>query len=200
MGAGASASDAPPSLKVTGKEAKRLQKQAKSAGLNKEIVKQLFTAFGMLPSFADGTALAQEVSMLPHIAPVPLFGRISRLYANEQGRIRPKDLLNMITEWGESGGDGEGPKPLSPEVRLKKVFQAFDGDGDDHISLDEMVAVIDQLTSGAVDEDNLRQALLTGPAAKFMAVSDSGVNGLSFEKFRQIVSAEDLADKTTIRL
>lgn len=199
MGAGASTNpNAPPALKVQKKEASRMQSQLKDIGLSKDDLKQLITAFGLLPSFADGTVRPQDIAMLPQLAAVPLLGRVAMLYADEDGRLPMKELVNLVTEWSDvapagqqpSGGGEGGARPLAKADRFRKVFDAYDADGSGTVGVTELVQLVSQLTGGTADEPSLRRALLAGPAAE----------GLSFEQFSQMVSSEELLTKTTVRI
>jgi hypothetical protein len=49
--------------------------------------------------------------------------QIATLYADTHGRIGLKELLNMVTEWADPNESaGDGPKPLTPDVRLRSTF------------------------------------------------------------------------------
>eukprot|EP01047_Picozoa_sp_COSAG01_P013267 COSAG01_NODE_617_length_14808_cov_8.352437_13_plen_95_part_00 len=94
------------------------------------------------------------------------------------------------------------------------MFAAFDADADGRISVVELLLLMQKLTSGHVDEDTLR-AHLSLPAEAGGGVGGGGGGGggsgggsggggggrgLTFERFRQLVSEEDLFMKTTIRV
>jgi hypothetical protein len=199
MGAGASSSNAPPEgLRGPKKEARRMQNQVKEIGMNKDDLQMLVTAFGLLPSYQDGTVRPQDIALLPQLAAVPLIGRVAMLYANEQGRLPMKELVNLVTEWSdvEHGGraapaaDGDGVRPLGKADRFRKVFDACDADGSGTVTVTELVQLFVQLSGGTVDGAELRRSLMQGPAAA----------GVTFEQFSQLVSSEELLTKTTVRI
>ena len=72
-----------------------MQSQLKDVGISKDDLKLLITAFGLLPSFEDGTVRPQEITMLPQLAAVPLLGRVAMLYADEHGRLPMKDVTRF---------------------------------------------------------------------------------------------------------
>jgi len=200
MGAGASASSSAPPEGLRGprSEARRLQSQVKEIGMSKDDLQMLVTAFGLLPSYQDGTVRPQDIALLPQLAAVPLLGRVAMLYANEHGRLPMKELVNLVTEWSDvaHGGraapvaDGDGARPLGKAERFRKVFDACDADGSGIIMATELVQLFVQLSGGTADEVALRRALMQGPAAA----------GLNFEQFSQLVSSEELLTKTTVRI
>ena len=193
-GAGAGGGGAPKSLKVQRKEARRMREQAKGVGISQDAYKLLLSAFGMLPSFdGSGSVRPEEVALLPQLAAVPLLGRVATLYTDAAGRFGMKELVNLVTEWSdpvEGQASGDGPRPLSKNERIRKVFDAFDGDRDGTITVPDLVQLIMALSCGTVDEPSLRRSLLRGPAAE----------GLSFERFSSMIYPEELLLKTTVRL
>ena len=202
MGAGASSSgNAPPEgLRGPKKEARRMQNQVKEIGMSKDDLQMLVTAFGLLPSYKDGTVRPQDIGFLPQLAAVPLLGRVAMLYADEHGRLPMKELVNLVTEWSDvqqsgraapaADADGDGARPLGKADRFRKVFDAFDADGSGTVTITELVQLLVQLSGGTVDEVTLRRSLMQGPAAA----------GLNFEQFSQMVNAEELLTKTTVRI
>lgn len=177
-----------------------MQSQVKEIGMSKDDLQLLITAFGLLPSYHDGTVRPQDIALLPQLAAVPLLGRVAMLYADEHGRLPMKELVNLVTEWSDvaHGGrapatdpPGDGARPLARADRFRKVFDAYDADGSGTVAVTELVQLVAQLAGGgAADEPALERSLMQGPAA----------GGLSFEQFSQLVSSEELLTKTTVRI
>lgn len=166
--------------------------------MSKDDLQMLVTAFGLLPSYRDGTVRPQDIALLPQLAAVPLLGRVAMLYADEHGRLPMKELVNLVTEWSDvvHGGrvahvaDGHGARPLGKADRFRKIFDACDADGSGIVTATELVQLLVQLSGGTADEVALRHTLMQGPAAA----------GLNFEQFSQLVSSEELLTKTTVRI
>ena len=138
------------------------------------------------------------VTTTNRFAPPKKESRVAMLYANEDGRLPMKELVNLVTEWSdvEHGGraaparEGDGARPLAKADRFRKIFDACDADGSGTVTATELVQLFVQLSGGTADETSLRRSLMQGPAAA----------GLSFEQFSQMVSSEELLTKTTVRI
>ena len=89
------------------------------------------------------------------------------------------------------------PAPLAADVRMKKVFQALDSDGDGLLSVDDVVSLLESLSNGSVDGDVVRQGLAE---RAHVTVNGEGNRGFNFDKFRSLIGTEDLLLKTTVRI
>ena len=101
-----------------------MQSQVKEIGMSKDDLQLLITAFGLLPSYHDGTVRPQDIALLPQLAAVPLLGRVAMLYADEHGRLPMKELVNLVTEWSDVAHGGRAPATDPPGDGARPLARA----------------------------------------------------------------------------
>jgi len=177
-----------------------IQAIQKETGFTASQIERLFSRFSSLDKQGKGFLSREDFLRIPELAINPLGDRIVHAFFQESKKVEEdqvdfKDFVRVLAHFRPIKKDKIDSTLNSRMEKLHFAFRMYDLDGDDRISKEELLAVL-QMMVGA----NISSEQLVSIAERTIMEADADKDELiSFDEFVEVLEKTDVEQKMSIR-
>lgn len=163
-------------------------------GFSPSQIERLYSRFTSLDKNDDGTLSREDFLRIPELAINPLGDRIVHAFFQDNEEIHFRHFTKVLARFRPIKKTREN-KLNSREEKLRFAFRMYDLDDDNHISKDELLAVLHMMVGANISEEQLSSI-----AERTIKEADTDHdNMISFEEFCEALGRTDVEQKMSIR-
>jgi len=181
-----------PSLLLRDEELAEIQKET---GFTANQIERLYSRFTSLDKSNTGALSRDDFLRIPELAINPLGDRIvNSFFTNNDDRVNFRQFVAVLAHFRPVRKNRDN-KYNSREGKLRFAFKLYDLDDDDHISKDELLAILQMMVGENISEDQLLSI-----AERTITESDTDGDGLiSFDEFSTSLNRSEVEHKMSIK-
>lgn len=182
-------------------------------GFTANQIERLYSRFISLDKQQKGCLTREDFLRIPELAINPLGDRIVHAFfrdghansngisdiSSEKGADRENvkfcDFVRVLAHFRPIKKNAEKNKLNSRQEKLKFAFRMYDLDGDDRISMEELLAVLTMMVGANISEEQLKSIA----ERTIMEADEDKDNLISFDEFCKVLERTDVEQKMSIR-
>lgn len=162
-------------------------------GFSPAQVERLYSRFTTLDKSGNGSLSRQDYLAIPELAINPLCQRIVQMFFNDcdedNQRINFRQFMKVLATFRSSH------KCPKEKQKLYFMFKFYDVNNDDHIDLEDIMAILKMMVGSYVDESRVREI-----AQKNLKEADKNCDGhIDFDEFCSAFARKDIVDTLKVR-
>merc|ERR1712088_346347 len=169
-------------------------------GFTKQQIERLYARFSSLDKQSRGYLTREDFLRIPELAINPLGDRIVHAFFYEskntdEEKVDFKDFVRVVAHFRPVKKNPVKNKLNTRMEKLHFAFRMYDLDGDDKISKEELLAVLNMMVGS-----NISTEQLISIAERTIMEADMDKDDLiSFEEFAKVLERTDVEQKMSIR-